>query len=388
MSSPASHALLSPSSAARWLACTPSARLEAELPDRSSEAADEGTLAHAIAEDFTLRQNGKITFEELLTRMQVHEKDPLYKKEMNLHCENFAKYVIELLNVAKKSTPDAFLETEQKVDLSEWIPDSFGTVDNTIIADGVMYITDFKYGKGIKVSAIENKQLMFYALGTLHKYNIVYDIHTVVMTIYQPRLDHIENFTMKVSELEKWGESVKKRAKMAFNGEGDLIPGDHCTFCKALPTCRAQAQRALQVAKTEFALPPALSDAEVAEILAQLDPIIKWAKKVQQYAFERALEGHKWEGWKLVNGRSVRTYADEKRIVNELKNLGFEDNDLYNTKLKGITEMTRVIGKNEMDRLENQNLVVKPLGKPTLVPESDKRPEIQNKESAIADFSN
>ncbi len=388
MSSPAEHAILSPSGAARWLACTPSARLEVELPNKSSEAADEGTLAHAIAEDFTLWKIGDITLDELHAKMQVHTKHKLYKKEMNMFCEDFAKYVIELLNTAKKNTPDAFLETEQRVNLTDWVPDGFGTVDNTIIADGRMYITDFKYGKGVKVSAINNKQLMLYALGALHKYNIVYDIDKVVMTIYQPRLDHIENFEMSADELDAWGESVKEQAKMAFAGKGELVPGEHCTFCKVLPTCRAHAEIASQAAKKEFALPPTLSDAEIAELLAKLDPIMKWAKKVQQYAFNKAMEGHKWDGWKLVYGRSVRTYADEELISKELKNLGFKDEDIYNTKLKGITDMTKIIGKKEMSALENKDLIIKPLGKPTLVPNSDKRPEIQTKDSAIADFAN
>ncbi len=388
MSSPAEHAILSPSSAARWLACTPSARLELDLPDKSSEAAEEGTLAHAIAEDYTNLIADNISFDNFISRLREHRKHRLYKKEMDEHCENFAKYVIELLNTAKKTTSDAFLETEQKVDLTEWVPGSFGTVDNTIIADEYMYITDFKYGKGIKVSAIENKQLMLYALGALHKYDFVYDISRVVMTIYQPRLDHIESFEMSVEELRAWGEKVKILAEFAFKGEGDLVPGEHCTFCKVLPTCRAQAQRALKAAKKEFALPPTLNDTEIAELLTELDPIMKWAKKVQQYAFDKAMEGYKWNGWKLVHGRSVRTYADENLIVAELKNLGFKDEDIYNTKLKGITDMTKAIGKKEMDRLENEDLIIKPLGKPTLVPESDKRPEIQTKESAIADFAN
>ncbi len=387
MSSPAEHAILSPSGASRWLACTPSARLEAELPEKTSEAADEGTLAHAIAEDFTLWQMKSITIDELHAKMQVHEKHELYKKEMNLYCENFAKYVMELLNTARKTTPDAFMETEQKVDLGSFVPKGFGTVDNTIIADGCMYITDFKYGKGVKVSAVDNKQLMLYALGALEKYELVYDIDSVVMTIYQPRLDHIESTEKSVDELRKWGISIRPLANKAFKGEGEQVTGEHCTFCKVLPTCRAQAEKAQIAAKKEFALPPALDDNEISALLSELDPIMRWAKKLQQYAFEKALDGHKWEGWKLVHGRSVRTYADENLLIETLKNKGFEDTDIFNTKLKGITDMTKSLGKKEIDLLESEDLIIKPLGKPTLVPESDKRPEIQTKESAIADFT-
>lgn len=386
MATPDAHALLGPSSAARWLACTPSARLEAVLPDSTSQAAEEGTLAHAIGELYAMQHCDLISARQLGGRLKKFKEHKLFQPEMLRYCGEYAQFILEKYNDARATTPDALIMMERKVDLTAYVPESFGTVDNTIIADGLMEITDLKYGKGVEVSAIENKQLMLYALGSLEEYSLTYDIDRVRMTIYQPRIDNISSFEMTVEELQAWGESIKPKAQLAFKGEGELVTGDHCRFCKVKATCRARSEENMALAKKEFATPPTLTDEEIEEILPQLKELAAWAKDIQDYAFGKALEGHKWEGFKLVAGRSIRAYADEFRVVQELTGMGFTEEDLFTQKLKGLTDMQKQVGKTVMSDLEIQGLIVKPEGKPTLVPESDKRPEIQSENSAVVEF--
>lgn len=387
MSTPETHALLSPSSAARWLACTPSARLEAEKPDTQSSAAEEGTLAHAIGELYAEYYAGLKSKEEFSLLLAGYQSHKLYQAEMLTYCEEYAVYLMERFNEARKNTKDAIIEMERKVDLTAYAPESYGTVDNTIIADGCLEITDLKYGKGVEVSAIENEQLMLYALGSLEKYDLVYDIDRVRMNIYQPRINNFSSYELTVEALRAWGETIKPQAKAAFEGRGPQVPGAHCQFCKVTATCRALAEENLQLAKEEFALSAELSDKEIEEILPKLGNLQKWAKAVQDYAFRRALEeGHKWEGWKLVAGRSTRSFADEKKVVSALRKEGFKPSEMYEKKLKGITAMEKTVGKQVMSDLELQKLIVKPEGKPTLVPERDKRPEIQSHQAAVDDF--
>lgn len=387
MATPAQHALLGPSGASRWLACTPSARLEADLPDTTSAAAAEGTLAHEIGELMTAQKVGDITKRTCTLRLNKLKKHDLFQNEMLEYCENYSAFIMERFNEARVNTPDAILELEQVVDLSAYVPESFGTVDNTIIADGLMSITDLKYGKGVQVSAEDNAQLKLYALGCLEKYDLAYEIDNVRMTIYQPRLDNISSVTMSVEELREWGETIRPKAKMAFAGEGELVTGDHCRFCKVGATCRKRAEESMELARADFAIPPQLTDEEIEALLPELDKMMKWAKDLQKYAFDKALDGHSWEGFKLVAGRSTRCYADEAKILAALKELGYTENDLQNYKLKGLTDMGKLVGKQVMSDLEIQGLIIKPEGKPTLVPASDKRPEIQSKTSAAEDFA-
>ena len=387
MGTPQKHALLGPSGAKRWLNCTPSARLEEPLPDTSSEAAREGTLAHELGELFAKLLSNRIAKSTFNKKLRVYKKHELFKNEMLEHCEGYANFIMETFMETKKRTPDALLELEQQVDLTDYVPGSFGTVDNTIIADVTLRVTDFKYGKGIRVDAEENEQLMLYALGALAKYDLLYDIETVIMTIYQPRLDNISSCEMSVDELFGWGEMIKPVAQKAFDGEGELVTGDHCVFCKIKNTCRARAEENMDLAKKEFAKPPHLTDIEIEEILPQLSKLTVWAKDIEKYAFQQALEGHKWSGFKLVTGRSNRCVGDEESLIQELKLLKVPQDKMYTKKLVGITEIGKLVGKTMMSDFELTGIIIKPEGKPTLVPESDKRPEIHSKNSAAEDFA-
>ena len=354
------HAILSASGAHRWLNCPPSARLEAELPDEVSEYAAEGTKAHKIAEGILLDK--------------IDEPAP---DEMNEMFEYVSRYVEVVL---EKWIPGAQLYIEQRLDFSPWVPEGFGTGDAVIVSDDVLEIIDLKYGKGVQVSAENNPQLRLYALGAYNEFGTLYDFQTVRMTIVQPRLDHVSTEELTLDELLEWGEQIKPIAKQAYEGKGEFKAGDHCRFCKARRTCRARAEANLELAKYEFKKPELLSVEDVAEILAQAEELAAWAKDVKEYALTQAYRhGVKFPGWKVVEGRSTRKITDEAALA---ERLAAEDIDPYKKVLKGITELEKEMGRKRFAELA-ADLIEKPPGRPTLVPESDKRPEIN---SAILDF--
>lgn len=383
------HALLSPSGASRWLACTPSARLEATFPDKGSEAADEGTLAHALAELVIL---GKLKYATKATLKKDSDKikeHRLYDGAMLEHVEQYAVFVMERFADAGQRSNDPQIFLEQRLDLTDYAPESFGTGDVIIIAEGVLDLIDLKYGKGVPVSAVENKQMLLYALGALKEFDWMYDIETVRMTIYQPRLDNFSTWDISVPDLKAWAENfLKPKALAAFNGDGEYVPGDHCRFCKAKAVCKANADKNLEIVQYEFRQGGLLRDDEVADILNQADTIKQWLSAVEEMALAASVnEGKKWPGWKLVEGRSNRQYSDQQAISDRLIEEGFTEEMIFKPKaLIGITEMEKAIGKKIFAE-HLGDLVIKPPGKPTLVPESDKRPEYNSQESAVADFN-
>lgn len=382
------HAVLSPSAASRWLACTPSARLELNFPESTSEAASEGTLAHALGElilRFKTKKIGKAAYKKKLALLQA---DSQYSPAMLDYAEDYAAFVLEQFSKAKAHTKDAVIYLEQKLNLTDYVPDGFGTGDAGIIADKWLTLIDLKYGKGVPVSAEKNKQMMLYALGALREYDYMYDIEMVRLIIYQPRLDSITTYEISVTELKEWAETeLRPRAAMAFKGEGDFVPGAHCRFCKAKAVCKANAEYNLELAKYEFNEAVLLSDAEIADILDRADQFIKWIGSVTEHALDEAVNnGKKFPGYKLVEGRSNRTYLDENKVATKLLKEGFLDEEIYTKKLLGITAMEKAITKPTFNSLLN-NLVIKPAGKPTLVPESDKRPEYNSLDKAILDFA-
>jgi len=383
----AAHALLSPSSAARWLACTPSARMEEMFPDRAGDAAAEGTLAHALGELLLRQAKGEITTRKYNSELKKIAESDYYSPEMQGLMEGYRDFVLSQWEEAKKITPDAELLLETKLDLREWVEDGFGTGDAQIIADRTLRIIDLKYGKGVMVSATDNKQMMLYALGAIREASIFYDIDMVRMTIYQPRTDNVSDFTMNVIDLLDWAEKeLKPRAAMAYAGEGDLVPGDHCLFCKAKVRCRAYAGKQLEIAKYEFRAADLLTDAEISDVLDRSADLKNWLGKVEEYALAEAVDnGKKWPGYKLVEGRSVRMYRDQDEVVKKLVANGIPEAIIYERKLLGITKMEQAITKKTFGALLS-DLVVKPQGKPTLVPATDKRPEWNSTESAINDF--
>lgn len=383
----AKHALLSASSSKRWLSCPPSARLEERFPDSQSEYAAEGSFAHEMAELILRRTLNLIKNKEYQTKMSAMIQSPHYSPELYEHIEDYVDFVIERYNAACANTPDAEIMLEQRLDFSEWVPEGFGTGDVAIVADGYVEIIDLKYGKGVAVEADGNTQMQLYGLGAYNELGQLYRVDNVKMTVFQPRLNNIASQEMALPDLLDWGErTVKPIAEMAFKGDGEFCPGDHCRFCRAKATCRARAEAHMEIAKYDFIEPDTLRDDEISEILAKAAVIKAWCDDVQAYALEQAeRHGKKYAGWKLVEGRSNRVYADDAAVAAALTSNGFEADKIFTRKLLGITDMEKLLGKKRFSELLG-DYVVKPIGKPTLVPETDKRPELSSIAAAAADF--
>lgn len=373
---PNSHAVLSASSAHRWLHCTPSARLELEFDSTTSTAAAEGSAAHALAEH-KLRRALKLR--------STRPTSPLEDDAMDEYTDDYVSFVMEQFYEMKGDGEDPLVLIEQRLDFSSYVPDGFGTGDALLLSPGRLHVIDFKYGQGILVEAERNSQLMLYGLAVLKKYGRRYKIKTVSMSIFQPRRENVSTWTITAAELRKWAKTeLVPKARAAYSGEGEYLPGDHCQFCRAAVKCRARAEEKLRLAQKEFSLPPLLSDEEVEDILSKLPDITKWANELMAYATDAALyHGKEWNGFKVVEGRSVRKYSDEDAVAKAANKAGYRD--IYIQKLIGITEMQKLMGKQEFDRIIGP-LLIKPPGKPTLVPSSDKRPAI-NVSNASTDFS-
>ncbi len=372
------HALLSASSAHRWLKCTPSPVLELQFEEQSSAFADEGTAAHALAEYKLRRYLGQ----------ECERPESEYENEEMERCtEEYLEYAAEIISQARTISKDTIILIEQKLDFSCYVPEGFGTGDLIVISDNVLEICDFKYGKGIEVSSENNPQMKLYALGALNLFGSLYDIKAVRMHIFQPRLENISISEISVDELTEWAETeLKEKAGLAIKGEGKFLPGEHCRFCKARHKCRARAESFLEMAKYDFKPPHLLSDDEVAELLEKAQLLSQWASDLWAYATEAAInEGKEWKGYKLVEGRTNRKYVDEQKVAELLIKSGYSD--IYKQSLLGISEMEKKLGKKKFSELL-EGLIVKPEGKPTLVPENDKRPAISMNNTAMADFKN
>ncbi len=365
---PAAHAILPASSANRWLHCPPPVRVSEGIRDRGSAYATEGTAAHALAEH------------KLRTALGLPSCDPTedlsrYDAEMELCTTDYAAYAMELVTAAKASCRDPIVLVEQRLDFSEYVPQGFGTGDCVIIADGTMHIVDFKYGKGVEVSAEGNPQMRCYALGVLSLYDELYDIDSVCMTIYQPRLGNVSSAALSREELLDWANAVlAPTAQLAFEGKGEFACGDWCRFCKAKSQCRARAEENMQLARIEFKSPALLTDEEVSEILGKADALTGWVNDIKDFALQAAISGKQWSGYKLVEGRANRRYTDEVAVAAAVQSAGY---DPYEKKLLSVTAMTARLGKKQFNSLLG-DLTYRPQGKPTLVPESDKRPAMNN----------
>jgi len=358
------HAILSASSSDRWLHCPPSARLCENYEDKGSDYAAEGTDAHTLCEY------------RLKLALGLPAEDPIenlswYNEEMEDCAAGYVSYVLEQVETAKQVCADPIVLIEQRVDFSRWVEEGFGTADNIIIADGVLKICDYKHGRGVEVSATENPQMMCYALGALELFDDIYDIDTVSMTIFQPRRDNVSTYDISKEELYRWADEVlKPAAELAFAGDGNFLCGEWCGFCKAKHDCRARAEANMELAKYDFKLPPLLTDEEIEDVLARVDDLVSWASDIKEYALQQAISGKNWSGWKLVEGRSNRKYTNEATVAATVEGAGF---DPYEKKLLGVTAMQKLLGKSRFEELLSP-LIEKPQGKPTLVPESDKRP--------------
>lgn len=373
----ANHAILSASASYRWLNCPPSVRLTERIPDNGSIYAAEGSEAHALCE-YKLR---KLLGMEVQNPLDTPVGLQYYDNTMEDAATGYAAFVLELLEEIRKSCPDPIVMVEQRLDFSRWVKDGFGTGDAVIVADGTLHVIDFKYGTGVPVSAEGNSQMRLYALGAVDMFGELYDIDTVVMTIYQPRLTSISTDTISKTDLLDWAENtLRPLADLAYKGEGDLNAGSWCRFCKLRSTCRKRAEANLAMAQHDFKLPPTLSDEEIAVILDKLDDLISWAGDVKEYALNATLHGKHFEGWKLVEGRLNRRYTDEAAVAQIVSDTG---RDPYEHKLLGITAMEKLLGKKQFATLLS-NLVERPQGKPVLVPASDKRPEMTNAKNDFA----
>ena len=380
------HALLSPSGSHRWLHCTPSARLEAALPDTESEAARRGTLAHEISEA-KLRQlfidpRPKRTFNAALNKMRKHE---LYEAVMEEHTDAYVDYVQRLVH-AFPSPPH--IAVEQRVDLTDYVPESFGSSDLIIIGSGKMHVIDYKNGSGVPVSAEDNPQMKLYALGAYKAFAPWFPISEVHLSIVQPKVwAEPSEWSLSVADLLAWGDSIKPTAQAAFDGIGEFVPGSHCGFCRAKSTCRARVEHLLEAGKHAPMRPPLITWEEAGQALKQAEGIVSWYNDLKSLALKEALNGGTVPGWKAVEGRGGRDYVDIDAAFAHLKAEGIDEAVLYERKPLTPPQLEKAITKKTYkELLEDSGHVVKRPGAPTLAPDSDKRPAITDRISPEAAF--
>lgn len=392
------HALLSPSASHRWLNCTPSLRLEQIFgADEGSEAALEGTIAHALcAAMLKLMSEGimpdtvEAGIHDMLSTSEeftAEQYNNYYCPEMWDLCLGYAEYVTARYAWERETTPDAILRIESKLDLSAYGADMFGTTDAAIISDGRLLIFDFKYGKGVRVEANRNSQMQIYALGNIIEYEPLYAFEEVQMVIYQPRMENIAEYTSTVTELKLWGNAtLRPKAADAISGKGSYHVGDWCRFCKARVRCNAVKESYYNVYnKYKDNDLPTMSDNELAEVALQAKEVKQWFDKVADYVLAQMRSGREFEGLKLVAGRANRVYSDPEKVAGTLLRNGYSENDIYKEReLKGITDMQKLLKKKVMDELLG-GLIVKPEGVPTMAPIDDKREAIK---TAQQEFEN
>lgn len=372
------HALLSASGSHRWMACPPSARLEECCQNKESDAAKEGTVAHELCE---LKVKIQLGEDVSMSEYESLKENPLFTKEMDACTNIYADYCID---TAKEEKGLPLIEVE--LDLSSYIPEGFGTVDCVIVSEDTLHVIDFKYGRGVEVSPVENSQLMIYALGAYDLYSPIYDFKTVKLTIVQPRLSaEPKTWECDVQHLLNFAEKLKPIADLAFKGGGEFAPSEHtCLFCKVKYTCRARADKNLATMFLQEKDPYTLSNDEIGEILAKVSDFPKWIKDLEDYALEQLLEGHEIKGYKAVEGRSSRVWSDEQKAFETIIKDGTEEKDLYETTPLSLAKIEKLLGKKKFASLVGE-YVTKSQGKPTLTLSSDIRPSIQDAESMFTE---
>lgn len=370
----AGHALLSPSASHRWLHCTAAPRLEEGVEDKGSEYAAEGTLAHAYCAMKLKQFLGLPTDGEKKEIAELNDK--YHTGEMDEYTDTYATIVLEKYNAARAATPDAQLRIETRLDFTDYIPEAFGTADAIIIADGVMEVIDFKYGKGVKVSAEANPQMMIYALGAYARFSFDYRIDSLRATIVQPRIDNLSEFEITIQELTEWADkTLKPAAEKAYKGDGPQNPGEWCQFCKVKSCCRALANQCTQLAE-DYAYKILTAEELAKDVLPRLATVKTWLSGIEDYALQQALNGVKLPGWKIVEGRSVRKIVDADATITALNQAGYKTTEILKPQeLRTITDLEKLVGKKKFAALCGE-WIDKPKGKPTLAPESDKRKAI------------
>ena len=372
------HAKLRPSAAARWLACTMAPTMEAGFEEKPSEYAAEGSRAHKLVE-YLIRTSVGLPWEE----DKIPKADDA---EMQDAAEECAAYVKETYLQLVSDCADTYIDTEVRLDLTDWIPESYGTADVLIVADEVLYVIDFKYGKGVKVEAEYNRQMMIYALGAMDWALMLYDIKQVNMVIVQPRLGSVSDYQISTDTLADWGETfLRPKAKAAFDGEGKFAPGeDTCRFCRASGHCKAQADYYIDLFEDNED-PDLITPLDAGSILERAQGMRKWLEAVEGIVYGTLMNGGEVEGWKLVEGRSTRKYTDEAEIEKRLRAKRYKVSDIYEKKMIGITKMEKLLGKKVMNELIG-DLIEKPRGAAVLAPASDKRPEYTREDEIMEAF--
>lgn len=382
------HALLSASGSSRWLECTPSAHLELQFPKKSSSYADEGTAAHELCELAARYWLGEISEADYENKLADLSKGEYYNAEMQECAVDYGRFISETVKNTRAVCPDAIVELEVKsLDFSDWAPEGFGTGDCIIVADDLLEVIDFKYGKGVRVEAENNPQMRLYALGAIKLYGELYDIKRVRMSIIQPRINREPSTSeITVEELLDWAENyVKPRAALAFAGEGEFKPSEKtCKFCRAKEQCKARYEQNLKL----FDEAPdtlLITADEAGAILEKAADIKAWLKDLENLVMGKLFEGESVEGWKLVEGRSNRKYTDELAVAEAMKAAGYDEALLYERSLLGITAMEKAFGKKAVGEVL-KDLIYKPQEKPTLAPVADKRAEFKPEELVLDAF--
>lgn len=377
------HALLSPSSSSRWLNCTPSARLAENAENKSSVYAEEGTLFHEICEYCLAQWNAGVWEpdpfgEELPELKDDHLMHPLFKQEMFRHARNYCDFVMNENYNLEKSDGACKMLLEEKVDISEYAPDCFGSVDCQLVGRDTLEVIDLKYGEGVKVYAERNTQMMLYALGALKGKP---SIKSIRLVIAQVRLNHFDVWEISANDLLQWADKVlKPTAKKAFAGNGEQKIGDWCGFCPVKAQCRKQYEAVVNdFDKYEY--PELLTEDEICDLIEKIDKYKGWLESVNKFVYDEALRGHKWKGYKLVAGRSSRVITDEEAIRQDLLTKKYLEDEIFNIKLKGIGDLEKLVGKKQFSALYGQYVKSKP-GNPKLVPDSAPGDEI----NPLSDF--
>lgn len=377
------HALLSPSSSSRWLNCTPSARLAENAENKSSVYAEEGTLFHEICEYCLAQWNAGVWEpdpfgEELPELKDDHLMHPLFKQEMFKHARNYCDFVMNENYNLEKSDGACKMLLEEKVDISEYAPECFGSVDCQLVGRDTLIVIDLKYGEGVKVYAERNTQTMLYALGAIKGKP---SIKTIRLVIAQVRLNHFDVWEISANDLLQWADKVlKPTAKKAFAGNGEQKLGDWCGFCPVKAQCRKQYE-AVVSDFDKYEYPELLTEDEICDLIEKIDKYKGWLESVNKFVYDEALRGHKWKGYKLVSGRSSRVITDEEAIRQDLLSKKYLEDEIFNIKLKGIGDLEKLVGKKQFSALYGQYVKSKP-GNPKLVPDSAPGDEI----NPLSDF--
>ena len=377
------HAMLSASSAHRWLECPPSVRLSEQFADQPTVFSEEGTYLHELCELKLHRFLGDVAPDILDAQFRAHKDNDFYSEEAEAVTDEYVQFCVETIEAVRASCPDPLILVEHRLDYSEIVPDGFGTGDLLIVGDGVLEIIDFKGGRGVRVEADRNPQLMLYALAGLLEFDPLYDIRTIRMSIVQPRLNNTSSYEITPDALLSWAQNeVAPAAMLALEGKGEFKAGEHCRFCKARHICRKRSEYYMELARRDFKEADLLTDEEIADILPMAQNLAKWVEDLLAYATAQAEKGKTWPGYKLVASVTKRKYTNDADVIRVCTEAGYTN--IYKTSLLGISDLEKAIGKKAFQEIVGP-YVFKPEGTPELVPLSDRRKPISSAETDFAE---